>query len=179
MNYKGSRCSGTMTESQWLAWVRSALRSKWLRWKPRSDALKAAQVAYKGDNKRRQYSYKCAICNELFAQKEVEVDHYPRDAGSILSVEDIGNFCNNLFCETDNLRVLCKNCHAIYTLSRRMNISFDEAKVVKEALAFIKNNNKKEILAFLQQSGYNGSSVSNDTKRRELVIELFEKGKRP
>ena len=60
-----------------------------------------------------------------------------------------------------------------------MNISFDEAKVVKEALAFIKNNNKKEILAFLQQSGYNGSSVSNDTKRRELVIELFEKGKRP
>ena len=51
--------------------------------------------------------YLCAKCNNEFTAKEVEVDH----------VEPIGRekswdeFINGLFCEQDNLQVLCKPCH--------------------------------------------------------------------
>lgn len=167
------RCGGTMTESQWLAWVRSALRSKWLRWPPRAAALKAAQVPYKGENKRRLYSYQCAMCYNLFPQQEVEVDHYPHDAGSILSAQDIGEFCNNLFCETDNLRVVCRPCHAAYTLSQRNGISLEEAKLQKTVTEFMKKSTK-EVLAFLEARGYSKVLASNASKRRKLVEQILK-----
>jgi hypothetical protein len=161
-----------MTESQWLAWVRSALRSKWLRWKPRADALRAAQEPYKGENKRQKFAYRCAMCNNLFSQKDVEVDHFPRDAGSILSVDDIGEFCNNLFCETDNLRVVCKPCHSVYTLSKRNGISLEEARLQKSITEFMKKS-KTEVVAFCKDFGYNDVSLSNAAKRREAVESIL------
>jgi hypothetical protein len=160
-----------MTESQWLAWVRSALRSKWLRWKPRADALRAAQEPYKGENKRQKFAYRCAMCNNLFSQKDVEVDHFPRDAGSILSVDDIGEFCNNLFCETDNLRVVCKICHSIYTLSQRNGISLEEARLQKQVIEICKD--KQKTLAFLAANQYNVKTLTNAAKRREAVESIL------
>lgn len=168
------RCSGTMTESQYLAWIRSALRSKWLRWLPRAAALKAAQVDYVGPNVRQKYSYKCAMCEELFSQKDVEVDHYPHDAGSILSVDDIGQFCNNLYCETSNLRVVCRECHAAYTLSQRNGISLEEAKLQKQVTNFIKENDKQKQLAFIQQAGYNTETLTNASLRREAIQSILQ-----
>lgn len=168
------RCSGTMTEAQYLAWIRSALRSKWLRWPPRAEALKAAQVPYKGDNARRKYSYKCAMCNGLFAQKEVEVDHYPLEAGSILSVADIGAFVNRLYCEANNLRVVCKPCHKAHTLAESQGISLEEAKALKQAIEWAKKP-KKEVVAFLEERGYNADMAGNASKRREALVEIFLK----
>lgn len=170
-----TRCGGTMTEAQYLAWIRSALRSKWLRWKPRADALKAAQVPYKGPNARQKYSYQCAVCEELFSQKETEVDHFPKDAGSILSVEDIGEFVNNLYCEQGNLRVVCKPCHAAYTLSQRNGISFEEALFQKAVTEVMKSKN---LVDWLQQRGYSGQSISNADKRRKCVEEILRKGEK-
>lgn len=167
------RCHGTMTEAQYLAFVRSALRSKWLRWIPRSEALKAAKRPYKGPNKRQQFEYACAICDKCFGAKEVEVDHYPKDAGAILKIEDVGLFCSNLFCETDNLRVVCKPCHSIHTHAGKAGISFAEAEVEKKIIAFCKKDSKV-ILKFLAEAGYNGSAVSNATKRRALVEAIFK-----
>ena len=169
-----SRCHGTMTESQYLAFIRSALRSRWLRWIPRSKALEAAKKPYKGENKRQKFEYECAICMGRFSQKDVEVDHFPREAGSILNVQDIGEFCNNLFCEVDNLRVVCKYCHSIHTYASKNHMSFSDARTIKEAIKFIDSSSKQELLDYLQQFGYHGSSVSNADKRRELVIKLFK-----
>jgi hypothetical protein len=105
--------------------------------------------------------------------KEVCVDHYPKPAGSILSVADIGEFANNLYCEVDNLRVLCVPCHKIHTLAEEQNISFEEARKVKEVLEMLKLPTK-EILAFLEQHGYTGVVVSNATKRKELVTKILK-----
>ena len=166
------RCSGTMTEAQWLAWIRSALRSKWLRWPPRAEALRKAQVAYVGPNTRRKYSYKCAICGKLFSAKEVEVDHHPKDAGSILSVGDIGEFCNNLYCEVDNLRVVCKCCHSIHTLATKQGISSAEAAMMKKVIAAEKLGVKSVVESLLAR-GYKKESLSNSEKRRKALIEVF------
>lgn len=166
-----TRCSGTMTEAQYLAWIRSALRSKWLRWQPRNDCLKAARRAYKGPNKLQKWEYQCAICKQWFLAKEMEVDHYPEDAGSIRSVEDIGPFVGRLYCEISNLRALCKPDHKVYTLSQSKGISFEEALLEKKVNEKMKDKN---LLAFLAEHGYTGASVSNATKRKQLVTTIFK-----
>ena len=115
----------------------------------------------------------CAICDNWFKQKEIEVDHFPHDAGSILSVNDIGPFVDRLYCETDNLRVVCKPCHKIHTYAQAEGITFAEAKFAKKVLDVTKQPVKK-VLAFLMQYGYTGSSVSNATKRKELVTKILK-----
>lgn len=171
-----TRCGGTMTEAQWLAWIRSALRSRWLRWLPRAQALEAARVPYNGPNKRRKYSYRCAICGkDDFSGSEVQVDHFPRDAGSIKSIDDIGNFCNNLFCEVDNLRVLCLEDHAIYTLSQSQGISFEEARVLKKVIEVEKKWPKQKLLDLLATHGYTTAQTSNADKRRAALLSIFSK----
>jgi hypothetical protein len=170
------RCHGTQTESQWLAWIRSALRSKWLRWRPRSEALILARRPYKGEKKSQKWEYKCAICSGWFGLKECEVDHHPRSAGSILSVKDIGEFCNNLFCEVDNLRVVCKECHACHTLQQRLGITFEEAQVQRKVNQILKKS-KKELLAIFEMFGYHSTSVSNADKRKQAVADLIKQGK--
>lgn len=165
-----TRCGGTMTESQYLAWIRSALRSKWLRWEPRSAAIKAARRAYLGPNKMQKWEVACSICKGWFLSKLIEVDHYPHDAGSILCIEDIGPFVNRLYCETSNLRVLCKPCHKTYTLSQSKGISMVEAAIEKRVNEKMKDEN---LLAYLAEHGYNGASVSNAAKRKLLVTRLL------
>lgn len=168
-----ARCSGTMTEAQYLAWIRSALRSKWLRWPPRAQAIEAARRPYEGPNKLQKYEVQCAICKEWFKQKEIEVDHWPHDAGSILTVEDIGPFVGRLYCETDNLRAVCKPCHSIHTYAQKEGITFEEARAAKKVLEITKLPTK-QVLVFLAEHGYTGASVSNATKRKELVTKILK-----
>lgn len=163
-----TRCGGTMTESAYLAWIRGALRSRSLRWPPRTTALQRARRAYKGPNKRQLWEYGCAICNNWFNAKEVVVDHHPVAAGSILSVEDIGPFANNLYCEVENLRVLCKPCHDIHTLAEKLGMSFEDAKIEKEVIKIMKAPVRK-LKAELTQRGYSTEDVSKEEGRRDCV----------
>jgi hypothetical protein len=101
------------------------------------------------------------------------VDHYPVAAGSIKSVADIGNFANNLFCETDNLRVLCSPCHDTHTLSEKLGITFSEAVVEQEIIAICKKK-LPEILAFAQDYGYTKEQLSNPEKRRNVVSTILK-----
>lgn len=167
------RCNGTMTEAQYLAWIRSALRSKSLRWPPRGTALELARRPYKGPNKQQKWEYKCAICAKWFRAKEVVVDHFPIGAGSIRSVEDIGAFANNLYCEVDNLRVLCSDDHDVHTLAEKLGITFAEAVVEKQIIEICKKP-VKEIVAFCQDYGYTQKQLSNPDKRRKAVSEILK-----
>ncbi len=166
-----TRCGGTMSESQFLAWVRSALRSKSLRWPPRAEAIKFARRPYVGPNKLQKWEVLCALCGTWHKIKDTDVDHHPKSAGSILSIDDLGEFINNLYCEVDNLRILCKDCHGIHTLAERSGITFEEAVLEKHITEQMKS---KDLLVFLEKYGYTGLSVSNLTKRREAVTAILK-----
>jgi len=105
-----TRASGTMTESQYWSFIRSALRNKSRYWKPIQDAKVLARRPNKSENKRLKYEYQCAICSMWFPEKEIEVDHI-EPVGSLRSGNDLKDFVQNLFCEVDKLRVLCEPCH--------------------------------------------------------------------
>lgn len=105
-----TRCGGRMTESAYWSFVRSGLRQKSMRWAVKYDVLNAAKRPYTGEDKRTKNEYQCAICQQWFKMKEIEVDHIV-ETGSLKSAADLPRFVETLFCEADNLRVLCKNCH--------------------------------------------------------------------
>lgn len=172
------RCHGTMTESAYLAWIRSALRSKSLRWLPRSKAIEAARRPYKGSNKLQKWEVQCALCTEWYKLKDICVDHYPVEAGSILSIDDVGQFCNNLFCEVDNLRCLCKPCHDVHTYATKHGKSFEEASLEKHVIDLLKTESKEDVINFIemwQWTSKDGGSflTNNEASRRMSLLEIY------
>ena len=104
------RCHGTMTESAFWSFIRSALRQKSRFWKPITECKFKARRLYKGPNKRQKYEYQCNSCNKWWIEKKINVEHIT-PAGSLSSSKDLPGFVERLFCEVDNLQVLCEACH--------------------------------------------------------------------
>jgi 5-methylcytosine-specific restriction endonuclease McrA len=105
-----SRCAGTMTESAFWSFIRSALRQKSRFWKPITECKMKARRAYKGPSKRQKFEYQCNSCKVWFPEKQINVDHIV-PAGSLNSSKDLPGFVERLFCEVDGLQVLCEKCH--------------------------------------------------------------------
>lgn len=64
--------------------------------------------------------YRCVNCRDVF--EKVQVDHIEPVGKEPETFLDFGNWINKLFCEKDNLRILCKTCHSEFTkLQRRLN----------------------------------------------------------
>jgi 5-methylcytosine-specific restriction endonuclease McrA len=104
------RCAGTMTESAFWSFIRSALRQKSRFWKPITECKLQARRLYKGVNKRQKYEYQCNTCKNWCIEKKINVDHIC-PAGSLNSAQDLPGFVDRLFCEVSNLQVLCEKCH--------------------------------------------------------------------
>ncbi|QDP52401.1 MAG: hypothetical protein Unbinned96contig1001_18 [Prokaryotic dsDNA virus sp.] len=113
-----TRAGGTWTEARYWSFIRSALRRSWSKYPVRFQVLQDARRVYTGIDKRTKWEYECADCKGWFKTKEVEVDHI-ESAGSLKKYEDLAGFCERLFCEKDNLRVLCKPCHKLRTQKER------------------------------------------------------------
>jgi len=109
-----TRCSGEWTEGKYWSFLRGGIRRMSMRWKPIRDAKLRARRPYAGPNKRQKFEYLCEACGGWFSDKETQVDH-KIPAGSLTSYEDVGPFIERLFCEVDDLRVMCKGCHNVET----------------------------------------------------------------
>lgn len=108
-----TRANGTWTEARYFGFIRSALRSAFMKYPVRSHAKRAAMVDT--DEGAR---YRCATCDELFLTGEVQVDHV-NPCGSLKTYDDLPGFVERLFCELDGFQVLCKGCHQTKTNAER------------------------------------------------------------
>jgi 5-methylcytosine-specific restriction endonuclease McrA len=113
-----TRNAGTMTESAFWSFIRSALRQKSRWWRPITQCKQNAKRPYKGPNKRQRFEYQCNFCQNWFPEKKINVDHI-RPAGSLNCAQDLPGFVERLFCEMDNLQVLCEKCHDFKTKSEK------------------------------------------------------------
>jgi hypothetical protein len=105
-----TRNAGTMTEAAFWSMIRSALRQKSRWWKPIAECKKLARRVSKSKNKRQKWQYQCNKCKKWYKSDEVNVDHIEQ-AGSLRTYDDLPKFVETLFCEQENLQVLCKCCH--------------------------------------------------------------------
>jgi 5-methylcytosine-specific restriction endonuclease McrA len=113
-----TRNAGTLTESAFWSFIRSGLRQKSRFWKPITQCKMKSRRAYKGPLKRQKFEYQCAECSSWFPDKKINVDHI-KPAGSLRSSNDLGEFIERLFCEIDNLQVLCTECHNVKTQNEK------------------------------------------------------------
>ena len=113
-----TRNAGTMTESAFWSFIRSALRQKSRWWKPITQCKLAAKRAYKGPFKRQKFEYQCNKCKNWFPDKKINVDHI-HPAGSLNCANDLPEFVERLFVEAEGLQLLCSNCHDKKTAKER------------------------------------------------------------
>lgn len=113
-----THAGGTWTKSRYFSFIRSALRRAWTRYPVKFKVLNEASRPYVGPDTRRKKEFKCAICEEWYPPKEVEVDHIT-PCGSLKDYDDLPRFVKTLFCEEDNLQVLCKSCHHTVTQEQK------------------------------------------------------------
>ena len=114
-----TRNAGTLTESAFWSFIRSGLRQKSRFWKPITQCKMKSRRAYKGPLKRQNFEYQCKECLNWFPDKKVNVDHIS-PAGSLRCANDLPGFVERLFCEVDNLQVLCQGCHDIKTKEEKL-----------------------------------------------------------
>lgn len=111
---------GDWTKSRWMSFVKSALRAASSKYPPKYKCLNAAKVGKKINWKTGRIAehYKCNSCHKEFPLKEVQVDH-------VLPVVPVTGFTSwdevihNMFCEQEDLQVLCTDCHNIKSLRER------------------------------------------------------------
>jgi len=108
------------TQARFWTFIRSALRAAWNRYPVKYEAINRAFVkkAINPKSGREAKMYRCAICNNVFVVKDVEVDHI-NPTGTLKTYADLPQFVRNLFCSVDELNVLCKECHQKKTQKER------------------------------------------------------------
>ena len=106
-----TRAGGEWTEAAFWGFLRSILRQGSQKWPPIvRQALLAVRRANLGPNRRLKWEHQCSECGEWRPRKEVQVDHIV-PCGELRSFGDLERFVRNLFCEADELRVVCEDCH--------------------------------------------------------------------
>ena len=119
------RNSGTMTESSFWSFIRSALRNKSRFWKPIQECKLNSRRKSNSVNKRLKFEYNCSECNGWFSDKETKVDH-TIPAGSLNKSSDLPSFIERLFCEVDGLTCMCEKCHNLKTIKDREKLKLDK-----------------------------------------------------
>lgn len=161
------------TKGAFFVYLRGHLRLLWSRYPAKIEWKKSKMVkppvGYTG---RAKTLGKCHYCNEMFAASHLEVDHV-QQAGACSSWETANQFLHNLLDCNDNWVLACKPCHKVKSYAEKEGISFEEAAVAKKVIEVTKQPVKK-VLDWLAERGYNGASVGNATKRKELVTKLIK-----
>lgn len=107
-----TRCGGRLTEAQFTTFVKNQLRGASWKWLPISNVPKKARV--------KKGWYLCNGCGQFVPTtilvdgkrvKNVSVDHIKPIVDPELGFTTWDDFINGLFCEEDNLQLLCKACH--------------------------------------------------------------------
>lgn len=110
------RCNNSWTEARFKSFIRAQLRQGTRKWAPITETLKKARVA--------RGLYLCASCKQEVAPtyrenrkrvNNVFVDHIVPITNPETGFTSWDEVINNMFCEMDNLQVLCKQCHDIKT----------------------------------------------------------------
>jgi hypothetical protein len=114
---RGKKKTEPWSEGRIRSFITSVLRGGFRRWPAKYECLKDAAVG-KQTNKntgRLAEHYQCNKCKKHFTQKEIQINHID----SVISTEhgfvgwDV--FIQRLYCDKNNLEVVCKPCHKLIT----------------------------------------------------------------
>ena len=108
------RNGGKWTEARYRSFVTSTLRAGSRKWPPKYETLNAAKTEKKVNKAtgRLAQHYLCAMCEQEYTQKDVQVDHIKPVIDPKKGFVSWDTYIDRMFCEGKNLQVLCKVSHA-------------------------------------------------------------------
>lgn len=161
--------TGQSDEKKMVTMVRGAIRQSWMRSPTKLAYLLARIEPDMDETTRTKWKVKCECCNEYFKQADVEVDHID-GCNSFKTVDDFEAYFRSILMVTfDGLQILCKECHAVKTLSEKLGVDTRTAKAHKTAIAL---HNSKEDKKWLTEHGIIPAS-SKDGRREQIVEKLL------
>ncbi|MNC16176.1 hypothetical protein D3C75_640240 [compost metagenome] len=164
------------TQPSFMAWVRGGLRrGLWEKHPVKLQFLNSQKIPMENTNPRSKKRYptvpglKCAICGGLFRTTQAQVDHLCGNH-PLKTMDDLQTFTEAMIMvKTSDLQIVCKPCHKIKSYAERMEISFEEAKAIKQAIEICKTKQDKQ---FLIEHGV--KPATNAAKRRTQVEEVLK-----
>lgn len=108
--------------------AKAALRRVSSYWWAMSEAMNRAKVA--------RGLWECAMCKEHFKKHEVQKDHISPVVSTNGEKNDMNIYIETLFCEPENIQILCKPCHLIKSgieVQLRTESRKEKAKVARAA----------------------------------------------
>lgn len=95
------------------SFIVSVLRGGSRRWPPKYETLNESKTEKKVNTLtgRIAQHFRCASCGGEFPAKQVNVDHILPVVDPVVGFVDWNTFVENLYCEKENLQVLCSTCH--------------------------------------------------------------------
>jgi len=76
--------------------------------------------------------FMCSVCGEWHMGKNIQVDHFKPVVDPEIGFVNFDTFISRLFCDVNNLAVLCKTCHEIKT-NKEKAIAKERRKHLKES----------------------------------------------
>lgn len=111
-----TRCDGKWTEAQFHSFIKNNLRSATRKWSPIQQVKKKAHRA--------RGQYECAECKEIVPptyfdeekrkrMKNIFIDHRVPIIDPAVGFTTWDDCINRMYCDSENLQLLCKSCHKI------------------------------------------------------------------
>jgi hypothetical protein len=164
------------TKAEFFKYIRGTLRMGWKRYPLKIEYRNSMVIPnFEGSgvtNPRVKKVGKCEICQNWFPQSALETDHI-KPCGTIRDWETAGTFLHNMFCDKDNLRLLCCECHGQITYAERMGMSMEDAIIEKQCVAFGKLPAAEQSAKFIE-IGLNPDEYSTKEKRRDAYREYLK-----
>lgn len=169
------------SQAEFYTYLRGCLRQAWMRHPNKIKLLNAKR--YKADRldkdgkvmldkktglPKQVWHCSCEVCGYTGGMKDFQVDHI-HAAKNLQCFDDIPMFVLRLiYVNVEDLRMVCKSCNSILAYADKQGISFEQAKVEKEAIAICKDKQDKK---WLTKRGIEPASTV--AKRREQIVKIL------
>ena len=166
-----------------MSYIRGGVRrSLWNRHPSKTKLIKEKRFQIPNSNpngkKPTVWGGECEICNNLFIEKELQVDHIRDHGSSLKDISDIQQFIEDIVIVTrDDLRWVCKGCHEIVSYSQKMDISFEQARVEKQFIQIKKDKNVLDNLRLYELHSIPKLKKDQESLLRQLLLENMNSDK--
>lgn len=170
---------GHLKENELVRIVRKAIDSAWMTAAHKLVFLEDKVIPDMNPETRTKWLIECNNCGNMFKLTDVNVDHVIGEFPCTNREEFMSYLLSRLDVNFGDLQILCadipkKNhtgCHQIKTLSERLGITFEEAKIEKVVIEVCKMK-AGEIDAWLAERGV--KTAKNPQARRDAVREVLK-----
>ena len=157
------------TRSAFFSYVKGVIRRGWNHAPQKLILLKKLRKQIPNPNPRGNketvWGAECSVCHNLFPLKDIQVDHLLDETAHLTEIEHIQSCAEKLLLVVeDDLRLVCKGCHEIISLSQKKGIPFAEAVIEKQVIAFSKNSVEKQRIILTETCRY--ETIATNTKGR-------------